>query len=1202
MENNKQRFSIRKISVGAVSVLLGLTFLGAYGSRTVSAATPDSKISQNKSEVTQSSSVADNGIDSESNNQKSNTQDMISTNNEKEQTVQVNNLETPPISSSALAEKKDVDVQAKSSANKVPVAQADINNLKDKDGNLYNNATAQNQIIIYTEPTKGLTAVNANKGQYKFEDGMQIVGRVYSGYYKGVKGVSDGVYDDHNANSSKVSRDELVEKDTTGDGLLTLNLADIAPDYSNYEFDLDFSKQFDANRTSMFNKGTEGNQIQMDFNKVVKSPQLKNTTYQLFIKPKDSATLQLKALHDHSNETLINWYDNHQDKPGEHEHDKYLGTSVVDDYSMGVGDYVNGPLRSNHPNISIDTKPTQYEFDLSNSNGWKFEVNGANDATYGTNGFMPVTDGTHQKAIFSFSKLPSNRLSVNRGYLDPVTDSTDQIPEARAVSGYTNPNEIPLFIELGNGNKITKILKLTGKPGETISVKDRVILPEGSIFEPTAKQLPDTYTFSKDGRDYYYTSEHPTNAVLQTTIRDTNVRYLSNNPKFVPDQKDFSSSTAIFSNYPWGTNYAKNIQDYLQNHPITKTVTETIYVNNKQVAKLSKKLERTITFDNSHGKNAIYENPNDPTIARAFGPWENEQFSPVNYFDDYTVQNLPKNATFNSDNGQISKDGKLTNVSLFDENGNPKDVSVHITTTADPTAKQNISKQVSRNVYKQQDGKKTLVTTQNVTVTGTETVDTVTHEVLSTKWNSASFESISVPTIEKGYHVTNPDAGKSVTVAISNDQPQNGEDVVFEIVSNGSKSTVENKQVTRDIYIQLGNESVTKVDTQSVNLNREVTTDNYTHQSTYGAWKVANGGKAEFATYNAPVEHGYQVTNSEAGKAANIDLSNPENGTKVVFVYKIVKAVGQNVVATVGQDVSATEAIANMDTLPDNTKVTWTKEPNVSKASNRVEATVSVIYPDGTKKLLNVNVNVEPNNKYYETVVLNSNSKVSCNVGEILDAKSAVLASDQLPIGTKFNWVNVPDASSAGTKDEEVTITYPDGTKTNVKVKVVVSEAYVPDYTGDSNETKVKNNDNQGKLTNNEKVLDNIEGEMVQKTIKHASYIYDDQGHRVGKIVISAYKSINVYKTVKIINGKKYYKIGPRRYIKAANVDGKLRKLTHNAFVYSHKGKRISRVLLKKGHYVRTYGASAKLHKHELGGRKYYKIGKDKYVKVINFK
>lgn len=96
MENNKQRFSIRKISVGAVSVLLGLTFLGAYGSRTVSAATPDSKISQNKSEVTQSSSVADNGIDSESNNQKSNTQDMISTNNEKEQTVQVNNLETPP--------------------------------------------------------------------------------------------------------------------------------------------------------------------------------------------------------------------------------------------------------------------------------------------------------------------------------------------------------------------------------------------------------------------------------------------------------------------------------------------------------------------------------------------------------------------------------------------------------------------------------------------------------------------------------------------------------------------------------------------------------------------------------------------------------------------------------------------------------------------------------------------------------------------------------------------------------------------------------------------------------------------------------------------------------------------------------------------------------------------------------------------------
>ena len=64
-----------------------------------------------------------------------------------------------------------------------------------------------------------------------------------------------------------------------------------------------------------------------------------------------------------------------------------------------------------------------------------------------------------------------------------------------------------------------------------------------------------------------------------------------------------------------------------------------------------------------------------------------------------------------------------------------------------------------------------------------------------------------------------------------------------------------------------------------------------------------------------------------------------------------------------------------------------------------------------------------------------------------------------------------------------------------------------------------------------------------------------------------------------------------------SNVDGTPRTLKHTAFVYNNKGKRVRRVkAIKKNARVATYG------KKKIKNKSYYKINKNRYVKVKNFK
>ena len=76
---------------------------------------------------------------------------------------------------------------------------------------------------------------------------------------------------------------------------------------------------------------------------------------------------------------------------------------------------------------------------------------------------------------------------------------------------------------------------------------------------------------------------------------------------------------------------------------------------------------------------------------------------------------------------------------------------------------------------------------------------------------------------------------------------------------------------------------------------------------------------------------------------------------------------------------------------------------------------------------------------------------------------------------------------------------------------------------------------------------------------------------------------------------------GKDEYIKSGNFDGTLRVLRHNAFVYNNKGKAVRikgiKRLLKKWRLVRTYGAPFNVNGHQM-----YRISKNRYIKVKNFK
>lgn len=120
-----------------------------------------------------------------------------------------------------------------------------------------------------------------------------------------------------------------------------------------------------------------------------------------------------------------------------------------------------------------------------------------------------------------------------------------------------------------------------------------------------------------------------------------------------------------------------------------------------------------------------------------------------------------------------------------------------------------------------------------------------------------------------------------------------------------------------------------------------------------------------------------------------------------------------------------------------------------------------------------------------------------------------------------------------------------------------------------------------------------------KQTLRHNSYVYDESGKRANKLVLKAGSTVKTYGT-KEIAGQTYVIVhsqGQEYYLVAENIIGKSAKLSHNAYVYNHAGKRVGKTVLKKGKSITVYGSPVKI-----AGKQYYIISAGRYVKAAGVK
>ena len=124
---------------------------------------------------------------------------------------------------------------------------------------------------------------------------------------------------------------------------------------------------------------------------------------------------------------------------------------------------------------------------------------------------------------------------------------------------------------------------------------------------------------------------------------------------------------------------------------------------------------------------------------------------------------------------------------------------------------------------------------------------------------------------------------------------------------------------------------------------------------------------------------------------------------------------------------------------------------------------------------------------------------------------------------------------------------------------------------------------------------------VTNKMIMHTAVAYDKDGNSTGvKYNAFSYAKL-VASPVKIGDGI-YYKVADKdQYLKATNIDGVTRRITHNTYIYRTSTRRTSyqnKWKLYKGQTITTYGGSYRFK----NGKHYFRVGgpAKQYVKSYN--
>ena len=210
---------------------------------------------------------------------------------------------------------------------------------------------------------------------------------------------------------------------------------------------------------------------------------------------------------------------------------------------------------------------------------------------------------------------------------------------------------------------------------------------------------------------------------------------------------------------------------------------------------------------------------------------------------------------------------------------------------------------------------------------------------------------------------------------------------------------------------------------------------------------LPNGTKFDFKT---PVD-----TTTPGDKGTTVVVTYPDGSTdEVPVTIKVVDPrtdadkntpVVKDQTVKPGDKPSAKDSIGNVDDLPKGTTVEF-KTPVDTTTPGEKDATVVVTYPDGSKDEVPVKVTVKDPSA--PATDADKNTPVSkdqtVKPGEKPKAEDSIDNLKDLPKGTTVAFKDPVDTTTPGDKAPTVVVTYPDGSKDEVPVKVTVKDPSAP--------------------------------------------------------------------------------------------------------------------------------------------------------------
>ena len=215
---------------------------------------------------------------------------------------------------------------------------------------------------------------------------------------------------------------------------------------------------------------------------------------------------------------------------------------------------------------------------------------------------------------------------------------------------------------------------------------------------------------------------------------------------------------------------------------------------------------------------------------------------------------------------------------------------------------------------------------------------------------------------------------------------------------------------------------------------------------------LPSGTKFEYKT---PVD-----TTTEGEKDATVVVTYPDGSKDEVPVKVTVKdprtdadkntPTPKDQTVNVGETPDPKKSIGNVGDLPSGTKFEF-KTPVDTTTPGDKSTTVVVTYPDGSKDEVPVTVKVvTPNTPAPVTPSTDADKNTpvakdqTVKPGDKPNAKDSIGNVGDLPSGTKFEYKTPVDTTTPGEKDAIVVVTYPDGSKDEVPVKVTVAANAAP--------------------------------------------------------------------------------------------------------------------------------------------------------------